>query len=278
MSRRRGVAIRGVVLRASRRWRVSCRDELCIARSSAVGILIEHRQREACREPRPRGAAEISPVTRPRVVFRTASHACGYRIEMNVANDFEEITVGIDEARAVAALEEMSRRRHRALEASRVSHRDRVNCTSQRQLADLHQQVKVIRHPAVGVHHGAVARGRLPDDLVEILAIGRRAEDRLAVITAERDVIEASGYVDARGVALVCSRRPTSLRPRGARRCRTLRPDCTEMNARSARVAGRPPGGRQGNRLVAGQDSNSRYLSNDKTATPGTFSNGKPPS
>jgi hypothetical protein len=59
--------------------------------------------------------------------------------------------------------------------------------------------MQVIRHPAVRVQKCAIRRQRARDDHVQEQAIRIILKNLLAVIAAQRDVVEAIGLMDAKG-------------------------------------------------------------------------------
>jgi hypothetical protein len=76
-----------------------------------------------------------------------------------------------------------------------VTHGDPLHGGPQWPVADLHQRVQVIRHPAIGVESVVNAAQDIGHHLVENVAIVVGREQRFAMVTPEAYVIAATRYV-----------------------------------------------------------------------------------
>jgi hypothetical protein len=119
------------------------------------------------------------------------------RIQVNVAERLQEVTVVADEARMIAPLEQMPRGGDSELKSTSVTGCDRLHEPPERYLAHLSEQVHVIRHPAVAVDACVVSLQCIARQAAEQVTIGIVAEYVLTMISAQRYVIEAARHVYA---------------------------------------------------------------------------------
>lgn len=84
-------------------------------------------------------------MARPGVIADTVDHSSAHRIEMDVAQQFQQILIGVDQHRVVALLEQVSRRMQLALDGARIGTCDSQHQTAERNLAHLKQQMDVVR-------------------------------------------------------------------------------------------------------------------------------------
>jgi hypothetical protein len=79
-----------------------------------------------------------------------------------------------------------------ALECSRVPCGNSSHEIRQRVVADLHERVQVVCHPAVRMNARSVFGERVLDDRVQKQSVRLGSEDGFAVIATERYVVEAA--------------------------------------------------------------------------------------
>jgi hypothetical protein len=156
-------------------------------------------EHEISGEPRLNGTSGISPVTRPVVVGYSTDHPGFHRIQMNVAHDFEQVGIHVDQRRVVAALEQMPGGWQLELESSRVVGRDVAHDGAERCRRDAHAKVKMVGHPAIRVDLSRMPLDRALDDRVEQCPIAIFAEDVLLMIASQGYVIEPAGEMDTWG-------------------------------------------------------------------------------
>ncbi len=137
-------------------------------------------------------------MTAPSIVGSVGNDTCFYRIEMNVAQQSDHVTVGVDQLGFVAPLEQMAGSTQLPVSISRVTRGNTLHDLAQRPVDNLDQQMNVIGHPTERVN----ARAESPDDFgnngVERLAISRSGEQRFAMIASQHHVIEAAWNMQSR--------------------------------------------------------------------------------
>jgi hypothetical protein len=136
-------------------------------------------------------------VTRPFVLGRITDHASAHRVQVNVSDQLEQVSVDIDEPRSVAALEEVSSRSEPSLVVTSVAAGYAMHQSTERRFGHLREQMQMIAHPAVSMQSRTKAREDLADDLIEARAIAARVEDALPVVAPQHDVIDPSRNVQS---------------------------------------------------------------------------------
>ena len=114
---------------------------------------------------------------------------------MDISQAGDEVAVDIDEPSLVAPLEGVACCAKLPMAVSRVSHGDALHELAKRLIVDLHERVKMVRHPAERVQSCKTATEALGDDVVEHIAISGRREEFSAVVSAQDDMIEAAGHM-----------------------------------------------------------------------------------
>jgi hypothetical protein len=101
---------------------------------------------------------------------------------VNVAQQFQQVAVRIDQDCSIAAFKEMTRGPIVALHMARKSAANSHHCPTQRRVTDLHGEVHVIGHPTERMHAHVKAFDHLRDNLCEPITIGRTIENGLSVV------------------------------------------------------------------------------------------------
>jgi len=117
---------------------------------------------------------------------------------MNVANQFEQICVGVYENRVIALFEQMSGREQPSLRCPGVLPSNPEHQPSQRHITYLHQRVDVIGHVAIRVQARVIAVEDSGDQSAHSSAIGCGKEDVLLVITAQCYVVHPARDVNSK--------------------------------------------------------------------------------
>lgn len=117
---------------------------------------------------------------------------------MDVADQFQQVGVRIDQKRFEPPLEKMSGALFAPIEILRVAKGKVLDDFRQRNLRDLHGKMDVIVHEAVGVNTVLVAldsRLKKQQESGSIRAVGK---DGVATVAAQHHVVKGAGIVDAR--------------------------------------------------------------------------------
>lgn len=77
------------------------------------------------------------------------NHVCANGIEMHVAQQFQQILIGVDEHRVVALLEKMSCRTQVTLNDAGILTRNAQHQAAERRITHLNEQMHMIGHQAV---------------------------------------------------------------------------------------------------------------------------------
>ena len=116
---------------------------------------------------------------------------------MDVAHQFEQITVRIDQQGFVSPLEKMAGFFVSAIKVLRIAKAEVLHDPGQGYFADLDGEVQMVGHQAECMDAMAEPHGALLQQKVEPAAIRRIGEDNLPVIAAENDMIEGAGEMDS---------------------------------------------------------------------------------
>jgi hypothetical protein len=122
-----------------------------------------------------------------------------------VTKQRNEVAVYINEFCSVAPFEEVSAGIKLPVAITSVPLGDPLDNSSQRKLADLHYRMQMIRHPAEGVDANAEAANYIGNDTVQLRAVGCLAEQGLAVIASQNDVVVPARHVQSRSAWHPCS-------------------------------------------------------------------------
>src|SRR6056297_1113629 len=92
--------------------------------------------------------AEISTMARPGITLRARDHAGPNGVEMNVAHQFEQIVVRINQQSLVAPLEKMAGLFLPPVEILRIAKAEILHDSGKRNFLDLNGKMDVIAHQA----------------------------------------------------------------------------------------------------------------------------------
>jgi hypothetical protein len=102
-------------------------NESDVRHARALQVAAENPQPEFRRQPLNRLLSKVGAVGRPGVVLRRARHACFDGISVDVATQYEEVTVSVDEAGAVASFKKMPGGAQLPVAVARVAHGDALH-------------------------------------------------------------------------------------------------------------------------------------------------------
>jgi hypothetical protein len=179
----------------ARRSRV---DQPGIGHARRRRIVPEHPQDEIRANPAARGDSHVRPVARPRVFAGMGNQPCPHGVQVDVSHELEQVSVVLDQQGVIAPLEQVAVRAERPLEIPCVTRRDPLHRARERHVRYLHEQVQVVRHPAVGVQRRCVTPDGAGDDLIEPLAILGAREDRVLMIATQGDMVVSARHVHSR--------------------------------------------------------------------------------
>ena len=173
-------------------------DEAVVAGACDVNTGAELPQYPVGGQPGQHLAFEIGPVTAVGVSAGLLDHAGAHRVEMNVANQGEAVTISIDEKGLEAALEEVACLLSPRIDMARIAEGEVLHAGGEGLLARLESEVQMIGHQAKGMNLVAEATHAFFDQFIEPCAVFSAEEDVLTGVTAQDDVVEAAGHVQAR--------------------------------------------------------------------------------
>ena len=93
--------------------------------------------------------AEVVAMARPRIGGRFSNESRANWIQVDVPNEGEQISVGVNQEGVITALEQMAGRIHARLKCPCVTTCNAQDDLAKRNLGDLDQSVDVVGHPAV---------------------------------------------------------------------------------------------------------------------------------
>jgi len=117
---------------------------------------------------------------------------------MDVADQFQQVGIRIDQKRLEPPLEKMSGALLAPIEILRVAKGKVLDDFRQGNLRDLHGKMDMIVHEAVGVNTVLVALDSRLKKQQESGAIRAVGKDGVATVTAQHHVVKGAGIVDAR--------------------------------------------------------------------------------
>ena len=141
------------------------------------------------------GEAQHRGITAPRPVLRLAYHPGAHRIQDHVAGEFEQIRLLLHQDRLVASLKQMTDQTVASIEALRVVPVQLAHPSGAVAVDGFHQQMIVVAHLAIGMHHPIEAATDVPEHLQPILPVGipRKNSSR----RSPREVIQRPGEFDS---------------------------------------------------------------------------------
>jgi hypothetical protein len=110
---------------------------------------------------------------------------------VDVTNQREQILIHIDKHCVMATLEQMTRSGQVTLNSSRIDARNPKHHSPQRGIADLHEHVDVIRHPAIRMHTSRIPFDRFGHRIIEPIAMRITKKDVVTMIATQRHMIES---------------------------------------------------------------------------------------
>ena len=132
----------------------------------------------------------------PRIVLGLRHQAGPDRVQVHVADQRQQIAIGIDQDRLVPPLKQVPDALAPSVDPAGVAERQVLHRPRQRQLAGLHHQMDVIAHQTEAVHPIAEAFAPLGQKLIEIASIRLGEEDVLPAIATKHDVVEPAGDME----------------------------------------------------------------------------------
>ncbi len=148
-------------------------------------------------QPGKRLVSEIGPVTAVGVSGGLSDHACAHRVEMNVADQGESVSIPIDEEGLETALEQVARAFAPRIDMARIAEGEILHAGGQGLLARLECEVHMIGHQAEGMNTVAEATDAILDQFIEPCAVFGGEENVLTGVTSQDDVVETTGHVQA---------------------------------------------------------------------------------
>jgi hypothetical protein len=119
-------------------------------------------------------------------------------VQVDVADQLEEIGLFLDDDGLVAILKEMPGAAMPPVECARISGKEASHAAGERAPARPEEEVRVVREESPGVNPQGAHTDEGREAREEILPIPIVSEDDLAVKSADDDVVERSGCVETR--------------------------------------------------------------------------------
>ena len=141
----------------------------------------------------------IAAVAAPGPLLGPVHQPRPHRVEVDVAAQFPEVALVLDQHGLVAALEEVAAAAVAAVELAGVAAVEILHAGGQVGPGRLDEQMIVVVHQGEGVDLPAIGLGGAADPVDAALEVGRLAEDDLPAIAARGDVVEAVLDLDAQG-------------------------------------------------------------------------------
>jgi len=132
-------------------------------------------------------------MARPAVLVWTRNHPGSDWVQVDIAQEHEEVFVDVDKKRVVAVLKQMPCRRDAFLYLASKPRPDPLHQYAEWEVGDLDEQVNVIRHPTIRVNSCARGFQRCRDYLLQGQIVHRSAKQRLLMIATCGHVVEPSG-------------------------------------------------------------------------------------
>ena len=131
----------------------------------------------------------------PRIVPGSLYQTRSHRVDMDVTNQFEQISVSIDQYRLTSALKQMSPARLLVVDPARVAERQVLHDPRQGIFGDLYEQMNVVGHATKTMNPMAVAFHPLLKQQIQVIPIVVDEENILPTISAQHDMIVSTGYM-----------------------------------------------------------------------------------
>jgi len=173
-------------------------DEAAVQSSRGTFCVGELAQHPLAMQPRNVLLSKVRTVATVRIGGGIRDESGSDRIQMDVAYEFQEVTVGVNQDRLIAPLEQVPAATLVSVHPPRVSKREILDDGGQSDPADLDDQVHMVRHPAVAVHAIPETADPFGNEVFHLPVIPLPEEDGLTAIAAQDDVVYPPGNVDTR--------------------------------------------------------------------------------
>lgn len=137
-------------------------------------------------------------MARPGILIGEANHFRPNGVEVDVTDQFQQIAVGIDEQRLVAALEQVAGSPVFAIDELGVAKSDILHNAGEGHVPHLDGQMDMVRHEAEGMDAIPETLNAFLDQQEKPRAVTVIEEDVLAAIAAKDDVINGAGIMKSR--------------------------------------------------------------------------------
>ena len=131
-------------------------------------------------------------MTTPWVFFRISDHTGTHWIEVDIASQFQKITVTIHEDSLIAPLEEMACSLLPPVDPSSISKREILHAAGQGNITDLQGQMNMVCHKAKCMDAVTEPACSFLKQEVETITVVVVQKHRLATITSKNDVVETA--------------------------------------------------------------------------------------
>ena len=137
--------------------------------------------------------AEISSMAAPWVRLRFCCQPCPYRVEMDIAHQFEQVAVLVHQDGFVASLEEVTGPFLPPVEPAGIPEREILHGAGQGDFANLQGQMNMVGHEAEGVNPVPKADGSFLKQEVKTAIVGVSQKNILPAVASENNMIESTG-------------------------------------------------------------------------------------
>lgn len=173
-------------------------DEAAVAALSNCFRIAELPQDPVAMQPRYVRSPKVRAVTAVRVGGGIRDQPCPHRIQMDVSYELQEIAVRIDEDCLLAPLEQVAPATQASVHPPCIPKCEVLDDDGEANPSDLHEEVGVVRHPAIAVDAIPESPDPFDDERFTLPAVRLAEENRLAAITAQDDVVNPAGDVYSR--------------------------------------------------------------------------------
>lgn len=119
------------------------------------------------------------------------------RVQVDVPNQFKQVSVGIDQDRLVPALKNVSRAALCVVDPFRVAEGNVLHDAGERHVASLHDEMDMICHQAETMYATAELFHCILENEIQPVPVPIIEEYGISSIAAKDDVIDGAGIVDA---------------------------------------------------------------------------------
>ena len=143
-------------------------------------------------------ATDDGGVATPRPCGSLSASARANRVQCEVADQLEDMGIGLDQHRVVSPLEAMSGLAVASIEMLRIAGIQPLHASSEIWIESPHEQVVVRRHEHEAVACPFVSCNDFIEEFQELTSISVVAEDRLTSYAASHDVVRGAGQLETR--------------------------------------------------------------------------------